>query len=156
MALPTETGREEPNPYGCATGDARVLDSRYDVPQWAYRDKAWLPRITGASYISCPSNGIKRGWGAVLQGFCASLKRRRSEGGGGDTGVLAAPPEEEEEEEKRTRRAEALRSGEAVSSSWVWPNLMTVDGVDYTDDRRGDLLYYSSGKRLLNFARFRH
>ena len=116
---------------GC---DETVLVSRYNAPQWAWRDPMYPPRIGGASYIECPTSGIARGWGAVLSGFCARLKRKRGEGS-----AVSEPP-----------LAEGLtpRGGPA----WVWPDLITVDGVNYTDDRRGDFLYYDGMHRLLNLT----
>ena len=119
--------------------ERRVLESRYDAPQWAWQDNgAYTPRITGASYILCPSSAMDRGWGAVLAGFCARAKMKRRRGTGGDAAAsLAATPP-----------THPLSSGPA----WVWPDVITMDGVNYTDGRKGNLLYYDSENRLLNFT----
>ena len=104
---------------GC---NERNLDSYYGSPQWAWQDSVFPPRILGASYISCPSNGIDRGWGFLLAGFCSRLKKK---------GTSSVPP----------------------PAAWVWPDLVTVDAVNYTDDRRGDLLYRDTKNGLLNLTR---
>ena len=102
---------------GC---EERMLDAHYGAPQWAWQNPAFPPRVSGATYILCPTGTLSRGWGIALAGFCARLKRDSDS-------VVAAP-------------------------AWVWPDLITVDGVNYTDDRKGSLLYYDSHDRLINLT----
>ena len=40
----------------------------------------------------------------------------------------------------------------APAPAWVWPDLITIAGVNYTDGRKGNLLYYDSKDRLINFT----
>ena len=107
---------------GC---NGQILDSHYGSPQWEWQDPTFPPRILGASYISCPSSNIERGWGSVLAGFCARMKR------GTDSKAESVPPSQ---------------------VGWVWPDMITIDGVNYTDDRKGDLLYHDSENRLVNLT----
>ena len=74
-----------------------------------------------------------------MKGFCARAKRR------GAAGLMATS----------APAAAALVKPEVKQGAWVWPDLITVDGVTYTDDGRGDLLYYSSEKELLNLTGWR-
>ena len=111
-------GADPASMNGC---EERILDSHYGAPQWGWRNPAFPPRVSGASYISCPAT-IARGWGAALAGFCARLKKR-------DSGPVAVP-----------------------TPTWVWPDLITVAGVNHTDGRRGNLLYYDSEARLINLT----
>ncbi|MCJ1242189.1 hypothetical protein MMC14_010196, partial [Varicellaria rhodocarpa] len=109
---------------GC---NERTLESHYGSPQWAWQDPVFPPRISGASYVSCPLDKIDRGWGTVLAGFCSRLKRR------GAVSVSAPPT--------------------TADPAWVWPDIIMVNGVNYTDNRKGDLLYYDMKDTLLNFTR---
>ena len=114
-----------PQPDGC---NERILNTHYDASTWAWQDTAFPPRISGASYILCPSKAMEWGWGAVLAGICARVKRR-----GADPVAAAA-------------------AASTQQAAWVWPDLITLDGVNYTDNRKGNLLYYDSQNRLLDLS----
>ena len=49
--------------------------------------------------------------------------------------------------------ARLKRDSDSVATpAWVWPDLITVDGVNYTDDKKGTLLYYDDHNNLINLT----
>lgn len=120
---------------GC---DGRQLAFRYDVPHWKYKaPTGYRESIHGASYIQCPSKTIATadatglGWLGVLLGFCTKAGRER--------------------------RSVSVEAGDGVvkKPTWVYPDILEVNGTNYTDGRRGDMVYRDLvGRKLdLNLLR---
>ena len=99
---------------GC---EGRVLETRYGLPRWNWRDTAEPPRISAACYILCPERQYS-GWTSTLAGLCLKLKKRHP----------------------------------AAELAWGFPDIITFNGSNYTDERRGDLMYRNSSGALLNLT----
>ncbi|MCJ1240016.1 hypothetical protein MMC14_008016 [Varicellaria rhodocarpa] len=100
------------------------------------------PRISGMSYDQSPVEPIVTGTGALLAGLCNTLKygiplpkkwRRR---GGGD-GLGAGPG----------------AGVKAQEPNWAYPDVIVVGKTNYTDERRGDLMYRDEVGNVLNLTR---
>lgn len=113
---------------GC---DGRQRAVRYDVPRWEYHAPyGYRNFIHGASYIQCPAKTAPTaqetgtGWLGVLLGFCTRATRRRS---------------------VHVQGGEAAREPRRV-----YPHILEVNGTNYTDGRRGDMVYKDLAGRTLD------
>ena len=97
--------------------DGQVLETRYGLSRFNWRDTAEPPRVSAAVYILCPERQYL-GWVSILTGLCLKLHKRRS----------------------------------AAEQAWGFPDIITLDGSNYTDERRGDLMYRNSSGALLNLT----
>lgn len=107
-----------------------VLETHTGNPRWRYENYQPLvgtrnvPVLSGGSYIQCPGVLAARGWIAILAGFCFRLNHSNK------------------------RRTVA----KAVEPIWGYPDIVTVNGTNYTDGRRGDLAYRDAAGTLLNLT----
>ena len=102
----------------------RVLDAHVGGPLWIYQAPESV-KIAGASYIQCPSRMAATGrdtgigWLGVLLGFCTSGSRKRS----------AAP-------------------GAIIKPTWTYPDIVQVNGTNYTNGMAGLIYKDWRGRRL--------
>ncbi|MCJ1242264.1 hypothetical protein MMC14_010271 [Varicellaria rhodocarpa] len=111
---------------GC---DERILETHTGAPYWRLQDPEPRGRISGGSYIQCPLGVASQGWIEALVGFCQG-PRNRAVGSGG-------------------------RGTERVQPTWSYPNVINVNGTNYTSQHRHDLVYRDSAGTLLDLATIR-
>ena len=107
---------------GCNT---RILDTRYGRTNWVFYPPS-LTEISGGSYIQCPAGNLNRGWLQVLAGFCMRLHNRNGR--------------------------ELAETGAVVEPTWGYPDMITVNGTNYTDEKRNDLIYRDTAGNMLNLT----
>ena len=102
--------------------NSRVLETRSGRSSWLYYPPPLL-EISGGSYIQCPAGNVNRGWVQALAGFCMKLRNRSSR--------------------------ELAETDAAIEPMWGYPDIITVNGTNYTDEKRNDLVYRdSAGNKL--------
>ncbi|MCJ1232666.1 hypothetical protein MMC14_000619 [Varicellaria rhodocarpa] len=107
---------------GCNT---RVLQAHAGQPNWMYYART-LNEISGGSYIQCPAGNLNRGWVQVLAGFCMKLLKRSGR--------------------------ELLEEDAVIQPTWGYPDIITVEGINYTDHKRNDLMYRDPAGNELNLT----
>ncbi|KAI9716129.1 MAG: hypothetical protein M1812_005557 [Candelaria pacifica] len=90
-------------------------------------DLAYQPSVTGAGYIKCGDPKPSVGWLSVIAGLCVSFKDMNP----------------------RSWLPDNLAPRDEVPSS-VYPDIITINGTNYTDGRIGNLMYKSISGELLN------
>ena len=105
----------------------RALETRYDIPHWSYevRDPLY---IGGASYIQCPSARLDIGWTSTLAGLCIHLHKRL------------------------WREVPTREDSAAPELAWGYADVITFNGTNYTDERRGDFIYKDTTGNLFNMT----
>ena len=124
--------------------DGEVLDSYLaaGAPRWTWRDPVTPPRITGASYNQCPGPPIVTGVGPLLASLCPAMRM-------GISSLASSFP-------KRWRRkAREGGGGDVGGAKWAFPDIVVVNGTNFTDGRRGDLMYRDEMGRVLNLTLLR-
>ena len=105
-----------------------ILESHYGSPQWSF----WAPpkkRISGASYIHCAGTDQEGGWKRILGGFCATLSSRRW--------------------------GEMKRDAGEEKGGWGYVDIIEFRGINYTDGKRGDMIYRDEKGSMLDLNMFR-
>ena len=130
------------NPLGGCTGV--VLETyRGGPPRWTWRDGVSPPRISGMSYDRCPVKPIVTGTGPVITALCNTLRygisfprkwRRRR---GAANGLSAGPG----------------TGIKAQAPKWAYPDIIVIGKTNFTDERRGDLIYRDEAGNMLNLTR---
>ena len=111
---------------GC---NERILETHTGAPYWRYQDPKLGGKIAGGNCIRCPlGTGIK-GWIEALDGFCLG-PRNRAVGSGS-------------------------RETESVQPTWGYPNVVSVNGTNYTSQHRHSLVYRDSAGTLLDLTNIR-
>ncbi len=90
-------------------------------------DLANQPSVTGAGYIKCGFPRKAEGWISVIAGLCVSFKNLWSRSWVSDT---LAPRDD--------------------VPPFVYPDIITYNGMNYTDGGRGNLVYMSATGQELN------
>ena len=124
---------------GC-NGD--VLETRLGgagPPRWTWRDPAVAPRISGASYAICPPDPVKTVLGPFLVGLCRTLK----------WGAFSLPPR------NQRNGNEQPGAGKISEPNWMYPDIIVINGTNFTDGRRGDLIYRDGVGNVLNLTQLR-
>ena len=84
--------------------------------------------IAGGSYIQCPAVTASKagwsGWVGVLAGFCFAKEKREALGGPGGT------------------------------EEWGYPDIISWNGTNYTDERRNDLIYRDDRDNMLDLKQW--
>ena len=126
---PAPGSRSPPDPSNSAC-DGPILDSHVGTPYWEHWAAGGAPRIAGASYYNCLPSKTARvgGLSALLGGWCFPHKM---------VGVIDRRESNEERGERKV-----LRGG--------YPNIISFNGTNYTDEWRGDLIYRDGEGRILD------
>ena len=116
-----------PRDSALSWGCGRTLDTHYGNPDWTYFAPA-PQRLSGASYIQCPGKTASLaqwsevGWLGVLLGFCT----------------------------RKIQRTTGSRVTAGIEATWGYPDIVSVNGTNYTDGRRGDLVYRNEEGNVLD------
>ena len=107
--------------------DGRAMETYVGDPRWVYQAPLY-DGITGASYIQCPGKAVSTAestgtrWLGILLGFCTKGNKKR----GGASGASMKP-------------------------TWTYPDIMQVNGTNYTN-YMGNLVYKNSGGEVLDLT----
>ena len=128
------------------------------------------PGFSGASYIQCPTRGSTgRGWVSMVMDFCYRAGIRRDDddddaGEDDDVGDDDGNQHDEYEGETawnrtgtrtgRRSRRKIRRERERTATPQdnvqaVYPDIILFNNTNYTDSRRGDLIYRDNGGVVL-------
>ena len=126
-SMPGSSDYLSPSNSGC---NGPILDSRVGTPHWRHWAAPGGPRIAGASWIDCPAArtarvGWIKGWVGNLGHFCLPQKM---------VGVID--------------RRQSIEGDTARISGY--PNIISLNGTNFTDQYRGDLIYRDGQGRVLD------
>ena len=150
---------------GTTKGECKHLleENEGAPPWWTWRDTAVPPAISGASYTRCPADPITTGGSPVFAALCSSLRSGLSTFSG-----ISSRGERGRRRRRRWSRSRSRRGDDGASSSdpgvhvhkvlkkrrWAYPDIIVVNGTNYTDGRRGDLIYRDGRGNVLDLTRW--
>lgn len=89
-----------------------------------------LPQVTGGGYVKCSEPKAHSGWLSLIAGLCVSFLQH---------GVTSP----------RAWWANDLAPEDEMPRS-VYPDIITIDGTNYTDGNLGNMMYISDSGEIIN------